>query len=387
MRLITRDELKGLIDARMEPCISIYAPMGVHPSFARGNAIRFKNLLSRVVEELGLEWNKRSTDAKELIEPLQRLLKEDAFWQNQSGGLCAFAGPGFFRYYRIPLEFEEMVHIDDHFYTGPLLPLFTGDGRFYLLSLSQQQVRLFEGTHYRLKEMVLGDLPDNREDALRFHNKEKHLIFHTRSAGNAQERDAMFHGHGSSSEDSKKNIALFFEKVDRHLMEILEGESSPLILAGVDFMRDCYKEVSHYAHILNEGIAGNHQRERIEGLHRQAWDLVKNVFKESIHHDAARFRNLRAIKESSDDIKEIIVRAFEGKVSVLFVPEKGHIWGEFDRASFHVNVFPVKINGDDDLLELTSEQTIIHRGSVYAVKPDEIPGESGVAAIFRQGIV
>jgi len=48
--------------------------------------------------------------------------------------------------YRLPLEFESLVVVGDRVHLKPLLSLFFGDRYFYLLALSQNQVRFFQAT-------------------------------------------------------------------------------------------------------------------------------------------------------------------------------------------------------------------------------------------------
>ena len=41
----------------------------------------------------------------------------------------------------------------------PLLPLLIGGGRFYVMALSQDEIRLFEGTRFSLDELAVDGLP------------------------------------------------------------------------------------------------------------------------------------------------------------------------------------------------------------------------------------
>ena len=81
-----------------------------------------------------------------MLEPASKLLKELYFWQHQSAGLAIFITSNRVRRYRLPLNFAELMVVTDHFHISPLLPLFTGDGQFYILALSQNEVRLLLGT-------------------------------------------------------------------------------------------------------------------------------------------------------------------------------------------------------------------------------------------------
>jgi hypothetical protein len=108
--------------------------------------IRFKNLI-RQAEELLVSSGLRGQDARDLLEPVKKLDNSE-FWQYQSDGLAIFISTNVFRYYCLPLNFEELVVVTDRFHFKPLLPLLTGDGKFYILALSQNDVRLLQGTRY-----------------------------------------------------------------------------------------------------------------------------------------------------------------------------------------------------------------------------------------------
>ena len=93
-----------------------------------------------------------------MLEPASKLLQEPYFWQHQSDGLAIFLSANRVRRYRLPLHFEELVVVIDNFYIRPLLPLFTGDGQFYILALSQNDVRLLNGTRYSVSEVDIAQL-------------------------------------------------------------------------------------------------------------------------------------------------------------------------------------------------------------------------------------
>ena len=93
---------------------------------------------------------------QKMLEPASKLLQDSHFWQHQSDGLAIFLSSNRARRYRLPLNFAELVVVADHFHISPLLPLFTGDGQFYILALSQNEVRLLLGTRYSVSEVTSG---------------------------------------------------------------------------------------------------------------------------------------------------------------------------------------------------------------------------------------
>jgi hypothetical protein len=76
-----------------------------------------------------------------------------------SDGLALFLGPSGLRRFRVPLRLPELVTVGNGFVVRPLLPLLAPDGHFYVMALSQDEIRLFEGTRFGLDELALDGLP------------------------------------------------------------------------------------------------------------------------------------------------------------------------------------------------------------------------------------
>ncbi len=165
MQIISREEIKPLLEQPKGSCVSIYMP--IHPAGpeVRQDPIRFKNLIKEAEAQLidaGLEPQEATAllqnaglEPQEATALLQKAIELDTqeFWEQMGDlGLAIFVSQDFFRYYTLPLNFQELVVVTDRFHVKPLLPILNGNGRFYLLALSQQDVRFFEGTHYTINE-------------------------------------------------------------------------------------------------------------------------------------------------------------------------------------------------------------------------------------------
>ncbi len=59
----------------------------------------------------------------------------------------------------VALSFEELLVITHRFHNKPLLPFFTNDGLFYIRALSQNEVRLLEGTCHSIDEIKADSIP------------------------------------------------------------------------------------------------------------------------------------------------------------------------------------------------------------------------------------
>jgi hypothetical protein len=381
MDLLNKDEIGGLIDERGNLCVSMFLPTHRSGPETRQDPIRLKNLLRQAEERLRNNGLRRA-DAKTFLEPARKLLDDRVFWQHQSDGLAVFASPKTFHSYRLPFSFTELVVVTDRFHVKPLLPLLSGDGRFYVLALSQKQVRLLQGTRHSVGEVNLEDVPTSLVEALGGEERERQLQFHTAARGGS----AIFHGHGSAGDESehKKDLLRYFKQIDRGLQDLVCAERIPLVLAGVDYLLPIYREANTCAQLIDEGIVGNPDGLSARELHDKAWSVLEPHFARAQARASAKYRELAGTGKTSSDLNNIIPSAYQGRVESLFVAVGVQRWGAFEANAGELEVHESRQPGDQDLLDLAAVQTLAHAGDVYAVNPDEIPDvRSPVAAIFR----
>jgi hypothetical protein len=98
---------------------------------------------------------------------------------------------------------------------------------------------------------------------------------------------------------------------------------------------------------------------------------------------AARYREYAETERASHNVREIIQAAFHGRVESLFIAFDQEQWGTFHPATNKFHVHRVARYHDDDLLDIAATQTLLHSGSVYAVRQAQVPGGGMVAAVFR----
>jgi len=382
MRIFTRDELRTLTAAPQAPCLSIYMPTHRLPTENQQDRTRLKNLIRQAQESLQA-YGLRPAEAESFLEPVANLLGAIPFWKDKRDGLALFISPGRFRLYQLPTAFEPLVVVAHRFHLKPLLTFLGGD-EFFVLALSQNAVRLFEGSRFGLSAIDdLEGVPKSLADALKYDELVKQVQFRTGiGVGGARgERAAMF--HGQSADDAKDRILRYFRQIDQGLQDFLREEQAPLVLAGVEYLLPIYKEVNTYQHLLSEGVTGNPEGVSPEDLHRQTWALVEPYFKREQEKAAARYRQLAGTGRTANDPREIVPAAYHGRVECLFVAVGRQQWGDYDPGTNQVSVHPEAQPGSFDILDLAAIQTLLHGGAVYAVEPAEVPEEALLAAIFR----
>lgn len=380
MDLFVIDDLKTLMGKEGDWSVSMYMPTHRVSSRVQEDQIRFKNLVREAEEELAAIEN-GTLDIS--LEPAHKLLEDMPFWQYRSDGLAVFLSADLFRPYRLPLAFDELVVVTDRFHTKPLLPLLSGDGRFYLLALSQNEIRLLHCTRSSFSEVDLRELPGSLKEALWYDDHEKHLQYHTGTPAGPGGRAAIYHGQGVGTDDEKDRILRFFRAVDEGLGKVIQDKRAPMVLAAVDYLQPIFKQATKYPVVLEEGINGNPEEIRPAELHAKAWEIIHPYFQEEIHDRTAAFKELIGTGKASDSLEEIVKASYHGRVKVLFVAVGTQSWGSYEPSVDEVTLSPSKQPQSKDLLDLCAAQALLNGGTVYAMQPSEMPVEGPIAAILR----
>ncbi len=382
MDRITMDILKqAFLDRHSGWCVSLFMPTHRAGRGTEQDPIRFKNLLREAEERLTAK-GLRAPEVQELLKESQRLLQDRGFWQRQSDGLAVFFSADTLRFFRLPMVFKELAVVSHRFHVKPLLPILAGDGLFHILALSQNQIRLLEGTRHTVDEIALEAIAQSLSEAFPEVSTEKQLQIHTGTPSGTGSRAAMFHGHDGSNED-KDMIRQWFRMIDRQVCDLLPDGQSPLVLAGIDSLFPIYREVNTYPHLMEGGIPGNPEGLKPEELHGQVWARVESVFKKAREASAGRYRQLAGTGRTTSDVKEAVLAAHHGRIEVLFVAVGVQIWGGYDPEKDKVYMHDPPEPGDEDLLDLTAIQTLINGGTVYAILPEEVPDHALLAALMR----
>ena len=377
MKNLSNEELRLLMQTPGDPAVSIYMPTQRTGDIEQ-NQIRLKNMLREAEKQL-LEHGLRTPDAGSLLEPAQRLLPDMSFWQEQADGLAVFSSPDIFRQYRLPRTFRELVVVAERFHVKPLIPLFSEDGVFYVLALSQNQARLLQCTRYNVQEVTPPEVPSGIAEALEHDDPEKQHQFHTTGPGGA----TIFHGHGGAKDSDKDDILRYFHRVERGVQEVLSDAHAPLVIAAVDYLHPIYREASKYRYLLDEGIEGNPDDLRHEQLQERAWPLVQPYFERGRAEAVEGYSEALTKGLATNDMKEAVLAAYDGRVATLFVATGVHQWGRFDEESRKILLYEERKAGLEDLLDFAAVHTLTKGGTVYSVSPEEVPGRAAIAAILR----
>jgi len=389
MDLFNRDVLRRLAEQEDEVCISIYMPIRRDEANWSQNPTRLKNLLREARDELR-ERDFREDRIDEILGDARQLLDRPNFWREGiQDGLALFITPDALETFRLPVNFDEVAVVADEFHLKPLFPLIAVNNRFFVLALSQNDVRLYQGTHQSISELTSADLPRSLVDALQQPDTPSQPQAAPRE-NPAQEDGQAGAEYGGEPDDlsrePEEELKRFFREVDDSVSDHIGGEEVPLLLAGVSEYLPLYREANSYPHLVEDDlVSGNPESLRTGQLHDKAWEVVAPVFRKAQEEEVDRFEQLFYQQDqlASDSFHEILPACTYGRVDTLFVPGGEYRWGQFDPDSNTIEIHDARQSGDVDLLNQAAVSAYLNGGTVHVLQPADMPGGRSIAATFR----
>jgi hypothetical protein len=381
MDRIHRADLKQLVDHRKGPCVSLFMPMHVADRDATEDPIRLRELADEAEKKL-TDGGMRRDEAGKLMAPLRALLQDIPGWNHRGRSLAFFAAPGFSRSFHVTGELPASVEVNDHFCVLPLLPLITDEERFFVLALSQNSVRLFEGDADTLREVPLPGAPRDLKEAIGIEDAEHGKRYHSGMAGAVGKQQAIFHGQGGKPETIKEDLRQFLRRLAPAVDKQLNGEHAPLVLATVEATVPLWREVSHYKFLLDDFLAGSPDHLTPAELHAKAWPLVQPAL--AGHRKWCERRLLEAEgAKVANSLRDIVPAAMMGRVSALFIDSRRHRWGQYDAANNTCVLHRDREPNDQDLVELAVIETVRQGGDVFDMRPEESGAAEAANALLR----
>ena len=383
MQLQNKEHFKKLARMHDPHCISIFIPthragMEVNEEVDRSN---LKNQIKKVKKELEL-YQLKGSEIDQLTAPMEELLDDFRFWKHQSDGLAIFRSKDHFEYEPVPVFFDEMVYVADHFYLKPLLPLINEEGSFYLLYLDLKGCKLYEGYSHTIEELdTTEELPKNFLDVVGHDYEQKNLQFRS---GQAAESHTMYHGQGEGKDDELEEVLKYLRAVNEGVWKFLHDKKKPLVLAGVEYLVSHFRKINDYNHQFDEAIYGNMEETDPVLLHEKAMLLLEDHFKRQKLQKKEEFELALSRKKASYKEEEIVPAAVNGRIDTLFIQNRETLWGVFDKKNNTIILDEEKKPENSDLLNLAAVETVLNGGAAYLTDQDEMPeSTSKLNAILR----
>ena len=378
---LTQQTLAELNASASAPCLSLYQPTHRNHPDNQQDVLRFRQGIASLESSLLKQYS--ADDTQTLIAPFRTLATEADFWNHTLDGLAVLGGAGLFRVFMLPRPVGEMAVVADSFHTKPLRRFLQSDGRYQVLGLSRQAIRLFEGDRDSLIEVTLApDVPHTIDQALgEEHSEPHHAVASYGGVGRAS--SPMHHGHGGKKDEVDKDAERFFRAVDRAVIEHYSKSSGlPLILAALPEHHHLFHRISHNPLLLETGIDVSPDAMTLEQLRQKAWQTLEPRYLAQQAQWTDEFGSATAEGLGSDQLTEVAKAAALGRVSRLLIEAERQIPGslESNGTISHANLRDPQI---DDLLDDLGELVEKMGGQVHVLSTDRMPSNTGLAAIYR----
>ena len=381
MEKLTITDLHELVSARSEHCISLLMPTQSAGLDGQQDVVRLKNLAARAEEQL-IERGLRLPVARKVVQPILEMPRDEHTWSSRKQGLAVFRSESAFETFRLDVPLEESVIVDRRFHVKRLLPALNSHPPFFVLALSRGHVRLLRGTWHGCESLRPRDLPVNIEAALNLQTADRGEQLHTGLRGDLGKEGAVFHGQGGHRDTIKDEVAEYFRLVDKALRPVMRDNTWPLILAGVDYELAIFREVAAHVQVNDESLVGNFDYATDNVLYERALPLAQRSYAKLKTKALNTLTDFAHTGRASYEVDKIVPAAHQGQVETLFANPQAAEFGRFHPETNWVE-FTTERSPALDLVEIATEQTILHRGTVYAAAPGELPDNCALGAVFR----
>lgn len=382
--MMSKADIVAIARSAAEPAVSILMPTHRAGSESRQDPIRLNNLLSEAEHRLIAQALRRA-DVDSLLAPGTALIEDGGFWLRRSEGLALYLAPGFFRAVDLPYEPEERLSVGRGFRIRPLLPLIDKGERFHVVAVSMARSRLFAGDRRSLVERSDLNLPAGVKSVAAESDYQQMINAAGSRAGSPA---AMLgrHNFGGTPEDLRKvELIEYLHRVDAALQAPLAGVHGPVVIAGDPQVGGHFHRLSRLPNLLADALEVNVDALEPQELHRRVLPLVEPSFGRDLANALDHLHSLRGTGDPrlATAVPDIVKAARYRRIDLLFLPNRGEVWGRFDEATDEVAVRSTPAPGDTELLDQAAADTLANGGSVYALPKDQLPLGAGAAAILR----
>jgi Bacterial archaeo-eukaryotic release factor family 11 len=365
----TLPEVKSLITARSDACMSLYVSTTPQTQHVSASRIAYGNLLKaglKQLEHAGFDKRRRAA----LEAACGALREDDAFWTHQSHSLAVLATPDRIHTFRLATTVTDSVEVSDRFQLKPLLRAIAFPQTAFVVALSENAARLIEiFPDLPPLPLKVPGLPKSAGDAV----------------GRASVNNLTQNTRIANAEGQTTLLRQYARHVDAALRGMLGGHTTPLILAATQPLEAIYRNINCCPALLGEGIAGSPDRLSDAELAEAARPVLDKHYKDQIRAAKAQFAARLGDRRATTDLNEIARAATNGAIQLLMVDIDRVMPGTVDVAG------RVSLASDDsaqtyDVLDEVAGRAILGGAEFLGVRQADLPEGAPLAAILRYPI-
>lgn len=362
------------------PLISLYQP--THRFFPENkqDPILFKNLLRAIENSLAQLPDFDLIDV--IMKPLYALKEDKEFWNHTSEGIAVFACLDQCVVYNLHDPVRKLAVVSNSFHIKPLIKAFQSTENYQLLGLSRENFSLYRGNRFGFEEIAIDpNTPRTLKEVLGDQLSNPYLSHASYGGAGGP---AMYHGHGDVKQEIDKDTEKYFRYVDSFVFEHYSKPSKlPLILISLKEHRSEFKKISNNPYLLDAGISKSIESLGLEEIQRNARMIIEAIHSEKMEKMAASYAKAEADSLGSSNVAQVAKAAYESRIETMLIEEDQMIPGKIDTGTGEIERGDLEHPEHDDILDDLAESVLSSGGNVYVLPKDRMPGNTGIAAIFR----
>jgi hypothetical protein len=361
--MIHRSDLRQLQAVNEYPSVSILLPTHRTSPDNKQDPIRVKNLVTETKNRLLGEFSAREMEP--LFTKLDALV-EGVDYEHLLEGLALYVNKDTARAFTLPFTVTERVVVDPTFATRDLVFALNRTPRYYVLALSENDTRLFEGFGASVEEIRGGGFPMRHG-----------------GPGGASNLPGGPGVNPSAVRDQAHRD--FFRNVDEKFGAFQTEEKLPLVVAGVDRYLAFYWEVSRSPDDIAGTVEGNYDHATEPEIAQLVWPVTQGYLAQRRTDALERLADAVGAQRSSSTIGEVWRMAKEGRGDTLLVEQNYHYPATVDETGMILSpAEDATASGViDDAVDEVIEEVMAKGGNVVFVDDGALEQHQRIALILR----
>lgn len=374
----TQEDLSQLTKLRNAASVTLYiasssngsqtnrAPVAQDPEAAQ---VALRSAANQALRELK-DANISQADRESINATITELDNDRGFWNTPARSVAVFASPQHSAAFRLMNELPQHVATGDRYDIGPLLRATTFEHNGYVLALTEGDVRLlYLDSNATSKVIALDTLPDDAAEAL-----ERTV---TTGRFNRHRADGTL---GPKTEQKR-----YCTIVQEAVLNAINVPDAPLVLASSEDLEPAYREINTYPGLLPKGIQANPSSLSLEELQERGRRVLDQHFAQELSNWREAFGTKRANGHASAQLSDIARAATQGLVDTFFFDLENNDEGSIDEGGA-INFADSAGHHSYGIIDEIAARVLQTGGTVRAVRGEDLPDDSPVAATFRAAV-
>lgn len=338
------------------PFLSIYLAWKPDESKS-ATMLRLNRLLSQARSLL--KKDNEEDRSESYLEPIRRMILNEGY-KPQAKGLGFFCSKDGFYFCELDVVPPEITVVADSYHIKPLLQSVLFRTTCYIVTISARRICLFKAS--------------------------RHAIVGVRSMSNqmseeSQDRQRMLVGQ---AQRPKELAGRFLAKATQDLLKDVDLRHQNVAIFGAKMWRKRIENelISQAnAHVFFQGGMPS----SIQDIKDTVLKQLERKLKRDFESDAARIVESTHPGFVSRDLKAIAAAAIQGRISTLIVEPGLQVWGDFDKETGSLEIYPEQRNHRDDcVIDDIIELVMQHKGDVvFAETPQTHRHQPTYTAVMR----